>query len=425
MRPTKENGKILLDYVKLARKLGKLPTMKETNKYLVSERQIGKAFGSLTALKELALAQYPELNDVILPAQLGINDIELFRLKQDKSETLKSNKELITQVNTLEYLAKFSDKVFSKQIKPVRPVTSKKPISRALNLTLSDLHFGADITKEETGYLDYGTVEEARRFAEIIKQTIDYKPHYRKETELHVNLLGDIIQHKLHDAQAAAPVSEQICRAIHLLSQGFAQLGENFSKVTVYCSTGNHGRDLNRHTKRATSGKWDSVESVIYFALRKILGKYKNVTFVIPKTPYIIYEVFGHKVFATHGDTVLNVGNPGNSLNIRNVENQINQINSSMKDSEEIKVAIVGHTHCSSVSNLNTGTTLITNGALPPTDDYAVSLGYLENRASQTLTEMTESYAVGDIRFIRVDGETDKNAKLDDIIKPYKSFDQD
>jgi len=237
-------------------------------------------------------------------------------------------------------------------------------------------------------------------------------------------LCGDLIQHKLHDAQAAAPVSEQICRAIHLLSQGFAQIAENFPIVNIRCATGNHGRDLNRHHKRASSGKWDSVETVIYYSLKKILSSYKNVRFDIPKTPFVIYEVMGHKAFVTHGDTVLNVGNPGRSLNIRGIENQINQINATLKDKEEIKLVFVGHTHCASVSNLNSGTLLVTNGSLPPTDDYAVSIGYLENRASQTLIEITEKHAVGDIRFIRVDADTDKDSSLDKIITPFGGFDE-
>src|SRR5690606_4717458 len=138
------------------------------------------------------------------------------------------------------YVQHFSETVFSGRVKPYNPPKSKAKIKRALFLTLSDLHFGADIRSEETGHLSYGKVEEARRFAEVIKQTIEYKPQYRKETELHVNLLGDIIQHKLHDPQDAAPVSEQVCRAIHLLSQGISQLGENFGKVIVHCATGNH-----------------------------------------------------------------------------------------------------------------------------------------------------------------------------------------
>lgn len=423
VRATKENGKVLLQYVKLARKLGKLPSIKDSIRHGLSERQIYNEFESMRQLQDLALKTHPEIRDTIIPSKLGFDEVEMFRFKQEKGKAAKANAALITKVNTLEYLSKFAENVFAdKQITPVKPRKSTGKIKRAQTLVLSDLHFGADITAEETGYLDYGRVEEARRFAYLIQQTIDYKPHYRKETELHVALLGDIIQHKLHDAQAAAPVSEQICRAIHLLSQGIAQLAENFGKISVQCATGNHGRDLNRHQERASSGKWDSVETVIYYSLKKILSKYKNVEFNIPKSPYNVYSVLGHKMFATHGDTVLKPGNPGKSLNIKGLEDQINRFNASLRDQEEISVAIVGHTHCSSVSNLNTGAIMVTNGSLPPTDDYAVSIGFLENRASQTLFETTEEHAVGDIRFIRVGSKQDKDASLDSIIKPYGGF---
>lgn len=424
MRPTKESGVILSDYVKLARKLGKFPSAHEVTRFVTSERQVKNHFGSFKELKKLVLKTYPELNDVIVPAKLSFDDLEVYKFKLEKKDLKKLNKDTLDNLLTADNISKFVEQLELPVMKPYKPITAKKPVARALSLTLSDLHFGADIKREETGYLDYGPKEEARRFAEIIKQVIDYKPHYRLETELNINLLGDIIQHKLHDPQAAAPVSEQICRTIHLLAQGFAHIAENFPIVNIRCATGNHGRDLNRHQKRASSGKWDSVETVIYYSLKKILSKYKNVKFEIPKTPYVFYEVMGHKAFATHGDTVLNVGNPGRSLNIRGIEVQVNQINATLKDKEEIKLVFVGHTHCASVSNLNSGILLVTNGSLPPSDDYAVSIGYLENRASQTLIEITEKHAVGDIRFIRVDAETDKDESLDSLIVPFKGFDE-
>ena len=422
MRPTKENGEILKEYVKLTRKLGKFPTAHEVQRFIVSERQIKNHFGSFKALKEVALKTHPELNDIIIPAKLIFEDLEDYKLELAKNHVNKKNKIVLDNLLTVDALSRFVDTIYTGQIKPYKTNSQKKSTTRALNLVLSDLHFGADIKSEETGYLNFGAVEESRRFAEVIKQTIDYKPHYRSTTELHVNLLGDIIQHKLHDAQDAAPVSEQISRAIHLLSQGLAQLGEAFGSVKVYCATGNHGRDLNRHHSRATSGKWDSVETVIYFATKKILAQYKNIEFIIPKTPYVTYDVFGHKVFSTHGDNVIKVGNPGKNLNIASVENQINRINASMNDKEEIKVCIVGHTHCASVSNLNSGCVMITNGALPPVDQYTVSIGYTENRASQTIFESTSEHAVGDVRFIRVGKSTDEDKKLDLIIKPFGGF---
>lgn len=61
MRATKESGKILTDYVELAKKLGKLPTVKEAVKYVASERQLYKHYDSFENLKALALKQLPEL----------------------------------------------------------------------------------------------------------------------------------------------------------------------------------------------------------------------------------------------------------------------------------------------------------------------------------------------------------------------------
>jgi hypothetical protein len=61
MRPTKESGKILKGYVKLAKKLKKLPTRTEIEKNLVSERQIRKYFDNLTNLRNLALKTNEDL----------------------------------------------------------------------------------------------------------------------------------------------------------------------------------------------------------------------------------------------------------------------------------------------------------------------------------------------------------------------------
>lgn len=419
-----KSKKSLLDrYVELARKLNKIPSKRETIRFLnVSNDYIVNRFEKFSKLKEAALSKQPDLEKMLMPAELNITDIEQYRFKLENKSRTNKNKETVQDVSTLDYLKQFSENIFTGKVIPNKQLKCNKKIKRALHLVLSDLHFGADIKAEETGFTNYGKLEESRRFAEVIKQTIEYKNQYREETELHVNLLGDVIQHKLHDPQDAAFVSEQICRAIHLLIQGMSQLAESFPKIYIHCATGNHGRDLNRHRKRATSGKWDSIETVIYFAVKSALTNYKNITFDIPKTPYVVYDALGHKIFSTHGDTVLNVGNPGKSLNIGRLESQINRINASLKDETEVKVAIVGHTHCASVSELSSGTTVITNGCLPPTDPFAVSIGILENRASQTLFETVQEHAVGDIRFIRVGSKDDENQDLDKFIKPWENF---
>lgn len=420
---TKDRDSILKGFIKLTRKLGKFPTSNEIVDFITSERQVRNHFQSFKGLKDTAIKENPELENIIIPVQLTTKDLQNYKLNLIKNKINSGNSKFTSQLLSLDYLEKFSEKVFITKITPYKLPKSIKKINRAVNITLSDLHFGADLKASETGYLNYGPKEEARRLAEVVLQVLQYKIQYREQTELNINLAGDFFQGKLHDDQDAAPIAEQVCRTIHLLSQALAHFGEGFAKINVYCTGGNHSRIMTRHKKRATSGKWDNYETIIYFALKNILSKYKHMKFYIPKTQYIIYESLGHKVFVTHGDGVLNIGNPGKNLNIAGVETQINKLNASMKDTEEIKIAIVGHSHCSTISNLNTGCILVTNGCLIPSDAFAVSLGYLENRSSQTLFETTKEHAVGDIRFIRVDYNTDINEELDKIIIPYKGLD--
>lgn len=415
---------ILKDYINLCKSLGSLISGGKFLRISLnnSKSTFARYFKNFKELKELALETCPALEDLLSPVTITKEDVLQHRIGKEISIKRKERENLIKKISTLEYVEKFADGVFSGKIKPYKVINKNSTIERALNLTLSDLHFGADITAEETGYLDFGKIEESRRFANVVKQVLEYKDQYRSQTELHINLLGDIIQNKLHDQQDAAAVSEQSCRAIHLLSQGISQLAEGFPKIIVHCATGNHGRDTARHHDRARSGKWDSLETVIYYALKKILAPYTNVKFNIPKTQYVLYEVLGHKVFATHGDGVVSIGNPGKSLNIGRVENQINRINAALKDSEEVKVAIVGHTHCASVSKLSSGTNLLTNGCLCPVDPFAVSIGLLENSAAQILFEMTKKHDLGDIRFIKLSKENDKDKDLDEIIIPWNGL---
>lgn len=414
---------VLSSYIALARKLGKLPSKREVIKFMCSAETVAKHFDSLTNLKKVALASDPGLEEAVMPAELTVTDVEAYRLGLEKNKRKNKNSKLVKDVSVLEYISRFAENVFAGKVTPVQISKKKKiRVRRAVNLTLSDLHFGSDIKKDETGYLNYGPVEEARRFAAIIKQTINYKQQYREDSILHVNLLGDIIQNKLHDPQDAAPMAEQTCRAIHLLIQGFALLGEHFPIVYVHCASGNHGRDISRHHGRATSGKWDSVETVIYYAVKSALSGYKNIIFNIPKTPFVVYDAFGNKVFATHGDNVLKPGNPGKTLSIGGLQDQINGFNASLTDKDEIKVAICGHTHCSSLSQMSSGAYMITNGSLPPVDQFAVSIGILENRASQTIFEMTKEYPIGDLRFIQVGEKEDNDSSLDKLISPWEVF---
>ncbi len=363
---------------------------------------------------------------------LGLIKSTYFPTEDKELKTIKSMKDDKKYIGKLERdvleLSEMQESIIfaiSKNPKIImRPYVSrtKAKIKRALNLVLSDLHIGSDIKKEETGVLDFGKVEESRRLAKIVQETIEYKQDHRNETELNVMLLGDMIENLLHDSADGAPLAEQFARALHLLSQALGHLSNQFPKVTVYCLTGNHDRNIARHKQRAVSQKWDSIGTMLYYALKTNLASNKNMSFVIPKTPYYVYKVFDKKIFMTHSDTVLIVGNPSSNIKTGTLEDRINSINAALPDNEEYSVFVVGHVHTASCIHLSNGAVLMTNGPLVPPNEFAISLGLFEAACGQYLFESTEGYPVGDLRFIKVGSDTDKDASLDKLIKPFGGF---
>lgn len=348
--------------------------------------------------------------------------------KRRLQEQARMNRKLGSMYSEYQYvfdrLEDYAKSIFFKKARPLNccKYPTPKATKRILNVVLSDLHFGADLDFEETSVLQYGRVEEARRMAAIAKELISYKLQYRDETEIEVLLIGDIVQNQLHDARDGAVLAEQAARSIHILIQFITILASHFKNVRVRCATGNHGRFKSRHSQRATLGKYDSIETVIYTALKYACVPLTNVSFFIPKTPFVTYDLFGKRVFATHGDTVLNPGNPSKSISISSLENQTNRVNAHLTDSNEYSIFVMGHVHIASMTMAPNGAIMITNGPLIPPDPYAVSLGIFETQCGQWLWEAVEGHPVGDVRFLRVNQGHDKDESLDNLITPWEHY---
>jgi hypothetical protein len=342
-------------------------------------------------------------------------------VKELRKKYLSTERELETREMFIERLEASLKLIKPIKMVPFRAKDAYHPVKRVVSLLLSDLHFGSDIEESEVGHT-WGKVEEARCFAKIVKNVCSYKTHYRKDTRLVVNIIGDVIENELHDKSTAAPLHEQACRAIHLLSQGIGRFSENYPEVVVNFAVGNHGRDMSIHHGRATSMKWNALETTIYFAVKKACEKLGNVKFHQPLTPWVTYEALGHKVYVAHGDTNINVGNPGSSISVKQIEMLVNRLNSSLKDEEKFAVVAIGHVHIATSIHLPNGTYLFTNGPLVPTNSYAQTFGNMNCPQDQIMWETTEKFAVGDQRFINAAG-AEKDSSLDKIIKPFEGVD--
>lgn len=294
---------------------------------------------------------------------------------------------------------------------------------RILNIVLSDLHFRSLLDPREVP-VQYGPVEEARRLAAVAVQTVEYKLQYRKNTILYVHLLGDIIQGQLHDKRDGAPLAEQSAAAIYLLSQLVGFFSQYFKRVIVRCTPGNHGRNVARHHDRAVHQKWDAIETIVYYAVKMAAACLPNVEVEIGYRPYYIADAFDQRGFYTHGDTVLNPGNPNKSIDVAGLEKQVNRLNAAEihRGENPIDLFVVGHVHIGTQCNLSNGAIVLSNGPLVPPDPFAVSVGITEANCGQWLFESVKGHILGDSRFVTVDRETDLDRSLDKVIKPFRGF---
>lgn len=354
----------------------------------------------------------------------NFNPIFNLKAKEVKNKAKQARKQAESDHNLNVFMEAFSKEIAKlKLIAPTKRkvVKDKNPIERHLHLLISDTHLGAYGDPEE-GLIKYGPLEQSRRLAQIALQTAEYKTQYRDRTKLFINLTGDIIQGLIHDPRDGIEVSKQAAIAIWLLVGMIQFLEENFNEIEVNCVPGNHDRNPARHKDRATQQKWDSIGTIVYYGMKMALKHLERVKVNIFKTPWITYKSFGVNYYGTHGDTHINPGNPGSSINVSSLENQINKLNASLKDSDEYKVVFLGHVHTASLVKLGNGVTLITNGALTPVDAYAKSIGIHESQTGQWLWESIPGHPVGDIRFITVNQDTDKDKSLDLIIEPFTDF---
>jgi hypothetical protein len=369
--------------------------------------------------RELRLQHEATVLDYLQTRGQEIADGDIARRNRSVATVLGREQLFLEQLRTA-LQDVFEEKLASPVVKAVRGSTKVKTL-RILNLISSDTHYGSNLDPREVGH-KYGPTEEARRTAHIMRQVAGYKRDHRDVTELYWHILGDMIQGQLHDMRDGAPLAEQVAACIRILIQAMRYLAVEFPRgVTIFCTPGNHGRNTARHRERATNQKWDSIETMIYVALKEAAAFLPNVKVVLDYQPEYYWNAFGSVGLGTHGDTVIQPGYPGKSINVEGISRQVDKINNArvMKQETPLSMVIVGHVHTGSMTHLPGGTIAITNGCLIPPDAYAKSIGIFETACGQWMWESVPGHPVGDARFITVNSVVDQDKSLDAIIKPF------
>ena len=384
-----------------------------------SHNEVAEELGITYKAVENALSKYRNL--IVSDDAYAKNLLEKRSIVKKNLKLNKTNNVILDQVVAQNDFADRLEEVFKsvkfKTHKAVKKSKKKKKFKRTIVAHISDTHFGADIQGDEMGGINnYGPKEEARRLAFFIREVANYKIEHRDETDLVIALNADLIQGMIHDIDTTKALTTQFAIAMSLLTQAISYLANEFSSVKVICTTGNHGRAMHRPEKgRATRGRFDGYHTMLNLALKYATASLENVSFEIPITPYWYGKIRGHNYFILHSDTVLSTGSIGKAVNVLAIKNKINDLVTGIGP---IDVVMAGHTHVPLTTLLSNGTRLLCNGNLSGVDEYCMSLGIVNNQPSQQLFEVTDKYAVGDLRNVMV-SEADTEKALDSIVEPF------
>lgn len=349
--------------------------------------------------------------------ELGTHNLDLDLAVVNRRVATAAGRDIILA----EYLEQALQSVFKKGYCTPKPYTGKKhkKHQRIVNVVVSDTHFQSLLDPEECP-IGYRALQESRRLGKVAQQVADFKPQYRAESKLMVHLLGDLIQGQLHDPRDGSPLAMQVAACIHYITQFLMFCAQQYPDVEVFCTPGNHGRNMHRHKDRAVFQKWDSIETMVYIAVKAAIktSGLKNIKINIDKRPYYTVKLFDNMAFFTHGDTVLKPGFPGKSIDTKSLFQQICRWNTARDIGGPFHLFVTGHVHFGSITNMPSGIVMMTNGCLVPPDPFSLSIGAPDVTCGQYLFESVEGHVVGDQRFIRLD-DADVNPTYNDYITPF------
>lgn len=117
---------------------------------------------------------------------------------------------------------------------------------------------------------------------------------------------GDMISGTIHEVEHhsdAPDVMRAVWGCAGVLAQAVRDLSTRFEDVTVFGTSGNHGRlpDHKRVNQKTPSRSWDFL---IYLMASQMCADLKNVRFVLPDSYAVVYELEGWRFCQSHGHDI-------------------------------------------------------------------------------------------------------------------------
>ncbi|MHA1483529.1 MAG: metallophosphoesterase, partial [Candidatus Heimdallarchaeaceae archaeon] len=131
----------------------------------------------------------------------------------------------------------------------------------------------------------------------------EYYPN--RPNTLVIPFLGDMVDNSIMRGNQRSNIElntvDQVIYVTEIIVDYITALSKYFPKIKCYGIYGNHGRTTRSTTDSAPSENFDRV---VYWAVKKRIENYKNVSFDYTDAQHMVINVNGWKFWLEHGDSV-------------------------------------------------------------------------------------------------------------------------
>lgn len=241
-----------------------------------------------------------------------VDEREVRRTQYLENEVRRLRQELSREREAAAALDRVEEAIFktAPRIRPRQHLPkARQPSTKAAEVAcfvISDIHFGQTFPPDEMGNINQYNIEVARkRLEEVTAKAIKIATERIKPRSAVVFVLGDLVSGMIHEELEATDeisVPEQAIAAADAIQLSLRQIAEAIGHTRAVCLSGNHGRlRRKKWARRRQYENWDFVACQFVAAF---LSQHKNIEIVLPRSPWIVEEILGYRILATHGDHI-------------------------------------------------------------------------------------------------------------------------
>jgi predicted phosphodiesterase len=299
----------------------------------------------------------------------------------------------------------------SKQVRLPRPSGRGRALAGVPTLFLSDLHWGEVVNPAEVEYFnEYNLSIARRRLARVFDKSQELLLTHQSGQKYEgfvCALGGDMLSGDIHDELRwtnEIPTLDAIMDLADNLSDGLCQLSDSFETVYVPCVVGNHGRkDRKPSAKLRVRENFDwllyrIVERIVTAKVAKRNRGNCNISFDIPESADLRYDVYNTRYLLTHGDQFNWSGGIGGifpGLMKTDLKKRVRQM---VYGRGGFDVLLMGHWH--TLKYLNN---IIVNGTLKGIDEYTYVANFEVEGPRQGMWTTHPALGIIDFRAIFAD----------------------